>query len=189
MRALLFVGTLVCLLPALSWADTLWTGPMVSFSKANFANPALAENQDRLTAEVWITRGDQFGLFNAALETVYQTGSPVGTRWATGRIADGVATLTFSPWVTAVGNSPASKINVPMVMHLTAEDIYVDVMLTAWQSGRDGFGGGGFSYVRSTSAPVVTVSVPAWPPSAALLAAALLATAAHSIRRQVRRTL
>src|SRR3954452_13567177 len=56
----------VILLPAISaHAATVWNGPTISFTKTNYANPLLAQNQDRLTANVWITRGSSQGLFNA----------------------------------------------------------------------------------------------------------------------------
>ena len=35
----------------------VWNGPTVSFSKAGFANETLAQNQDHLTSNIWLTRG------------------------------------------------------------------------------------------------------------------------------------
>ena len=66
------LGTL-CLLaaPSTSLATTIWSGPLVSFSKTANADPALEENQDRMTNAVWITRGTIRGIFNAATETEY----------------------------------------------------------------------------------------------------------------------
>ena len=43
-------------------------------------------NQDRLTAKVWITRGNNGGqIYNAAIsENADKVNSPVGTEWAIG---------------------------------------------------------------------------------------------------------
>ncbi|MEY4590349.1 MAG: hypothetical protein RL497_2425 [Pseudomonadota bacterium] len=54
-------------LAASAQASSLWTGPNITFSKVNFADPTLAAHQDRLTNSVWLTRGDFQGIFN--LET------------------------------------------------------------------------------------------------------------------------
>lgn len=152
-------------------AATLWTGPSLSFSKAAFANPTLAINQDRLTPDVWITRADVRGLFNAAPggEAFYTTlVSPVGTRWAMGTLAMGVETLTFAPWQTAIGSNPPGAVNQPMVLHLVADDIYLDITLTSWAA--QGDGGGAFSYVRSTpSIAAIARRVPSLPAIGLLL--------------------
>src|ERR1051325_4363821 len=41
---------------------TIWNGPTTNFTKANGANPSLAANQDRLTSDIWLTRGSSQGL-------------------------------------------------------------------------------------------------------------------------------
>src|SRR5436190_5210420 len=48
---------------------TVWTGPSTTFTKTNSANPALAVNQDRITSNVWLTRGSSQGLYNAKTES------------------------------------------------------------------------------------------------------------------------
>lgn len=164
--------TLLRFLPWALWlvcvdasAATFWTGPEVSFSKTPFADPALAANQDRLTANVWITRASSRGLYNAAQETSYgvlpPVLSPLGTQWALGSLAGGVQGLTFAPWETTVrsiapGAGPPNAVGVPMVMHLVADDIYLDINVTNWNPLTSG--GGGFSYLRSSPPPAVTVS-------------------------------
>ena len=40
----------------------------VHFAKADYADPSLEENQDRITENVWLTRGNNRALYNAALE-------------------------------------------------------------------------------------------------------------------------
>lgn len=171
-------------------AATLWTGPAVNFSKAAFADQALALNQDRLTANVWITRASSRGLFNIAQEAFYNNVpvpvSPIGTQWALGSLSMGVQNLTFNAWETTVrslspGAGPPDAVNQPMVVHLVAEDIYLDLTMTSWaiQTG----GGGAFSYSRSSPAVMPSSQkVPAMPPLA--LAAIAFACAWVARRRQ-----
>ena len=54
-------SSVILLLAISAHAATVWNGPMISFTKSNYANPLLAENQDRLTTNVWITRGSAQG--------------------------------------------------------------------------------------------------------------------------------
>src|SRR3954469_5577961 len=76
------------LLPA-GRAATVWNGPLISFSKAVGADPTLPANQDRITANTWITRGDVRGLYNAARETGFtHYFSPSNTAWANGTLAN-----------------------------------------------------------------------------------------------------
>jgi hypothetical protein len=84
--------------------------------------------------------------------------SPEFTEWATGLMEDNAgleisaanyAALIFATWTSAylgaVGNNIIDEI---AVVHLTTEDIYLDIQFTSWAIGRDG-GQGGFSYVRA----------------------------------------
>ena len=87
---LLFVTILFCLPCRAPAAPVVWTGPTISFSKVGSADPLLAANQDRLTDNVWITRGGAAagGIYNIApgMETEYDQVtfiSPADTRWAT----------------------------------------------------------------------------------------------------------
>ena len=45
-------------------AQTIWTGPDVTFAKAANADWALEANQDRITNDVWITRQDRGPIYN-----------------------------------------------------------------------------------------------------------------------------
>ena len=40
------------------------------------------ENQDRIKPDIWITRHDQYPLFNAYNQSPFQGSSPSGTAWA-----------------------------------------------------------------------------------------------------------
>ncbi|MFI5381159.1 MAG: PEP-CTERM sorting domain-containing protein [Tepidisphaerales bacterium] len=160
-NALILVAVLAVVLSlgAVGNAAIVWTGAPITFTKADFADPTLAQNQDQLTADVWITRANTQGIFNIApgQETFYTHGvSPAGTQWAYGSAANW-ASLTFKPWETWVGNDPPATIGKPAVLHLVADNIYLDITFLSWNTGHT-TGGGGFSYVRST--PGVTQPVP-----------------------------
>ncbi len=125
---------------------TLWKGSNTTFTKTDGADPSKAENQDRLTANVWITRGNGGGqIYNAAKENgSSKTTSPTGTKWAVGSI-DQVSSLSFKDFRTAV-SKPKNVIGKNLVMHLVSDNIYVSVKFTSWSSGK----AGGFAYERST---------------------------------------
>jgi hypothetical protein len=131
----------------------VWSGRTHVFTKPDGADWTLAENQDRITGHVWITRKNSQGLFNIAQEDGYSAGSPAGTEWATGNAADH-ASLSFLPWVQWAANNPPGTIGVDAVVHLIAEDIYLDIRFDSWTGAA---GGGGFSYTRAVKP---TASVP-----------------------------
>ncbi len=178
---------LLCLLlPLPAGAATFWTGPTVTFTKAGSVDPGLAANQDRLTDTVWITRGNAGGLYNAHVEAGYDFAgfsSPAGTEWAFGgTIADGVETLSFLPWADAVGRQPPGYVGIDGVVHLIAEDIYIDVRFTQWDISCCG----GFVYERSSppASPTAVRQVPLLPwPAGALLALGVVAVACRSSKR------
>lgn len=149
-----YITLLLCLFAGAIAAQVEWTGPMITVTKADFADWTLEENQDRITPNVWLTRADSRGIFNIATETEFDNNdytSPAGTQWASGTIADGVASLTFTTWDISNDES-APQLNQNKVLHLIADDIYIDFVVTAWTSG-NGEGtppGGGFTYMRSS---------------------------------------
>jgi hypothetical protein len=68
-----------------AFADpVVWNGPPIAFTKPDFADWTQPINQDRLTDNVWLTRGDLFPLFNIAVESDFMGGSPTDTEWAFG---------------------------------------------------------------------------------------------------------
>jgi dockerin type I repeat protein len=148
-------------------AQSVWSGFDDSFSKADFADPTLATNQDRITSNVWLTRNVNQGIFNIHDEAGYTAaGSPAGTQWATGLNNPGkmiAATnwnnLTFTDWVTAYGGQgtaglPDNLLGFNAVVHLLDDNTYLDLQFTAWSMG----GGGGFSYNRAAMPPPPTAT-------------------------------
>jgi hypothetical protein len=149
--------------PALSSrAATLWTGPATNFVNIAGTDPNQATNQDRLTANVWITRGGSQGLWNKATESGFvHFFSPQGTEWSDGALAN-YASLTYVDWNTWAKiqhGGPPSTVGVNAVVHLIADDIYLSVTFTSW-----GAGIGGFTYTRSTppaanQPPILTIQL------------------------------
>lgn len=126
----------------------VWQNPTYEFVRPNSINWTEAQYQDRITSNVWITRGNVQGIFNIAQEGFYSNGSPVDTEWAYGSAADWES-LTFQSWVDWHGEAPPTMLDQAAVVHLITDDIYIDIMFTSWQIGP----GGGFTYVRAVPAP------------------------------------
>jgi hypothetical protein len=148
-------------IPAGRATPTIWNGPVTLFSKADGADPFQAANQDRLTSNVWITRGGTEGLFNAKTEGGFTHFlSPSGTTWANGTTANysSLSYTDWNDWAKGVNPGPPSTVGINAVVHLVSEDIYFNIKFTSWSTG-----GGGFSYQRST--PSIAPE-----PSAAMLA-------------------
>lgn len=133
-------------------SETYWTGDLITFTKADYANCTLEENQDRITDRVWITRDTTQGIFNIAYTDSYQDqiiSSPTGTKWAFGKTSDGIENLEFDYFLQTIGYSPLDMLDEDMVLWLLTDEIYIDIKFTSWTSGWDE-GGGGFSYTRAT---------------------------------------
>ena len=124
----------------------VWTGERMTFTKADGADPTLAENQDRITDSVWITRGNTGGqIFNIAQRSRYaKQESPVGTFWAVGT-TDDLPDLQFAPFRAAVG-SPKEIVGRDLVMFIEDEGVFIDVTFLSWSQEKSG----GFSYERTT---------------------------------------
>ena len=81
-------------------AATIWTGPTTTFVNNAGSDPTQAVNQDRLTADVWITRATTLGIYNAATESGFaHFFSPQNTAWSDGTLAN-YASLTYVDWDT-----------------------------------------------------------------------------------------
>ncbi|MEO0570720.1 MAG: hypothetical protein AAF039_03375 [Bacteroidota bacterium] len=135
--------------------STIFDGPVISFTKSPNANFTMAANQDFITNNVIITRGNTMGLFNIAQEDGFAPGmrnspSPAGTEWAVGSIGDDLNSLSFGTWGNTVGNPNTAVANgTSYVVHLIEDDIFLSVIFTQWSQGSEG--GGGFSYERTTA--------------------------------------
>jgi hypothetical protein len=130
-------------------AAAVWNGPLIAYSQPAPV-PTQAANQDRITTNVWLTRAASKGLFNAFSETNATTLSPAGTEWAFGALSN-YSSLSFTNWLGLLnGQSPTTLVGQPMVIHLTADDIYVSIDFLVWGSG----GSGGYTYERSTAPPL-----------------------------------
>ena len=130
--------------------DLNWqfTGKTINFSKADFANFSLAQNQDRITSNVWITRGNYQGLFNIATETDFQHSfSPQGTEWYYGPTHDADPMTDYDNWNDAIGGGSYTFYTDTFSLHLIEEDRFFDVIMKSWTEGKSQ-GGGGFSYTR-----------------------------------------
>jgi hypothetical protein len=167
-----------------------WSGLTTQFIKLPNTDPTLPQNQDPITPNVAFTRGSAQGLYNIAQEMFYTPNlSPKGTTWATSLNNPGKtiastnwANLSFTNWQTAYGGPTqlAGNItNLDAVVHLVANDIYLDLRFDYWGQRSDS--GTAFSYFRS--------SVPE-PSSLALIAIAIgspiFAIRRRSLRREIR---
>ena len=128
-------------------SSIIWNGSLITFEKSDGADPTAEANQDRLTSNVWITRGNNGGqIYNIAKEnTSNKDNSPIGTAWAIGTL-DQIESLSFNKFRVAVGN-PKDVVGKDLVMHLIEDDIYLSVKFSSWSSGQKG----GFAYSRSTA--------------------------------------
>jgi len=144
----------------------IWTGPRITFSKASNADPTQAANQDRITTNVWITRGNSLGIYNIKQESAFtKFSSPTNTEWANGTTAN-YNTLTYqdwNSWAKLANSGPPSTVGIDAVVHLKLENIYIDIKFLSWDSSGVG---GAFSYSRSTPSvptnnpPSVTITNP-----------------------------
>ena len=127
---------------------TIWTGATLTFTKSSGGDPTLASQQDAITENVKITRGNTGGqIYNIVTEAAANSSvSPAGTEWALGTVND-IANLTFEPFRAATGGKPKDVVGQNMVLHLITDDVYISIKFTSWATGR----AGGFAYERSTS--------------------------------------
>ncbi len=125
---------------------TIWSGPTVTFQKADGDDPNLPENQDQLSNSVALTRGNNGGqIYNAVSETNSdKDNSPLGTLWARGTTAD-LQNLSFGAFRATV-DKPKDAVGLDLVLLLVEENIAIDIKFTSWGQNRQG----SFSYERSS---------------------------------------
>ena len=125
--------------------SNIWNGPVKFFEKKDNTNQLEKANQDSITKNVIITRGNSGGqIFNIAKENeADKYKSPIGTEWAVGNLNQ-IDSLVFKDFRLAV--KPQYVVGKKLVLHLIEEDIYLSIKFKSWSSGKKG----GFSYDRST---------------------------------------
>lgn len=142
----------------LARASTIWDGPTISFTHST----PTGNQVDHLTSGVSFSRGTiAGGLYNTNTESGAIAGiSPADTKWAIGSITN-IGSLTFGPCPLEMFGNPPHYVTTNFVVHLTNEDIYLSLKLTAW-GGAGGIGDKSFSYMRSTPSltpPTPTISI------------------------------
>jgi hypothetical protein len=162
LTSLIYFWMVVCAISVLPNADvsaaTVWDGLTIGFTNVSGSDPTLPASQDRMTDNVWITRGTLQGIYNAKSETTYtKLSSPAGTEWAIGLLANH-GSLTYTTWEGLFGGGgrpgPADLLGKDLVVHLKTNDIYLAVKFVSW-----GGSLGGFAYLRST--PTASPTPPA----------------------------
>ena len=128
-----------------SSAYILWNSNFQAFIKKDDTDAAIANNQDRLTNNVWITRDNDGGqIYNVVKESsANKNKSPTGTEWAIGTLNE-LSLLKFKSFRSTV-DKPKEAVGKDLVMHLIDDDIYLNIKFTSWSVGKKG----GFSYERS----------------------------------------
>ena len=153
-------------------AATVWTGPVVEFSKSGADDAMDPAYQDQLTSTVALTRGSNQGLDNILQDDSFQRFdrvSPEGTMWAfeglNGNPDDGISaadyeSLVFADFTSALGIQQIGRniLDRPGVVHLVEDDIYFDIIITEWGTATEG---AAITYQR-TSPSVVPVPGAAW---------------------------
>ena len=125
--------------------SNIWNGPVKFFEKKDNTNQLEKANQDSITENVIITRGNSGGqIFNIVKENeADKYKSPIGTEWAVGNLNQ-IDSLVFKDFRLTV--KPQYVVGKKLVLHLIEEDIYLSIKFKSWSSGKKG----GFSYDRST---------------------------------------
>ena len=117
--------------------QTVWTGPTTTFAKVDFADWTLPQNQDRLTDNVWITRGDSHGIFNIAMDkrrVMSMTSAPRAPSGLTEPPRTGNRSR-FAAWELWAASNPPSTVGQVAVLHLVQDDVYLDIKFLSWTGG------------------------------------------------------
>ena len=127
-------------------SSIIWNGPLKFFEKKDNTNELEKANQDSITENVIITRGNSGGqIYNIAKENeADKYKSPLGTEWAIGKLNQ-IDSLVFKEFRLAV--KPQYIVGKKLVLHLVEDDIYLSIEFKSWSKGKKG----GFSYERTSS--------------------------------------
>ena len=113
----------------------------VSFTKENYAT-----NEDCITDNVCLTRGNEGGLFNSVVEESWNGSGPSDTEWSfEGHCASGSG---FGSFLASLGGQyyiGSNITNNPGCLHLITDDLYYNIDFSSWTCCGNG---GGFSYTR-----------------------------------------
>jgi len=123
------------------------------FTKDNYANADILDNQDCLVDNICLTRGNNGALYNAYIYSSYNdmlnSGDNVLIQWAEGTIDEALnGDLTFYNGLSNEAGNFGQLVqlpNRPIVAYLVDYDIYINFDFISWTSGQQG---GGFSYIR-----------------------------------------
>ena len=123
-----------------------------TFTKNDYADWTLEENQDRITNTVWLTRQNNNPIYNAAIQDCYYCETHDGhnydnnnTEWHPGPTseADPNNYMTFRD-AKRIGDNMIYEGDI-FSLHVIDEDRYFDFTFHSWTSNGQG---GGFSYTR-----------------------------------------
>ena len=119
-----------------------------TFSKTNYGDPT--EEQDCITPDVCITRGDDHPIYNAAVETQPTTTGcsfegPAGTQWAA-QPCETALPGDFATFLTHFCSPAYNLVGTDACLYLPAYEYYFDIVFTSWTQSAEG---GGFTYMRT----------------------------------------
>lgn len=118
------------------------TGNVVAFT-----HTAYGSEVDVIDTDMSITRGEQQGIYNSAVEPSYQQHtSPANTEWNADGWADlsDVKTRTYTTWRNAVNSNPPGSVGAELIMHDITNNKYWAIKFTEWGENN----GGSFAYTR-----------------------------------------
>ena len=123
------------------------------FTKIAKADWRLAENQDRITPNLWLTRADEGLLFNAKIENKPDGSGPSGTKWFLGSLDDyteeQLGALEFVSMKRAAGSKMRDVPGKSFIVHLVEDDAFIELTFLSWGNKSEG---AGYSYLRTNLA-------------------------------------